>query len=822
MEIFGDTQPTEIVNSMLRRTQEKRLKPWLNEIDQQTLSRCDRAMTQNMKVTSEDRESGVFRVKGKADEYEVKIASTPTCTCPDYQHRHKPCKHIMFVYLRVLNMKVDDALIWQQALLTHEVDAILSNTISEQTQPMPSDEDISDRVEIDDHGVNIRRAPQADVHPDMQIAQDLQTDTGVEIDDHGVNIRRAPLADVHSDTQTAQDLQTDTGVEIDDHGVNIQRAPQANLHPDMQTAQDLQTDTSSTETNNSHMVVSNGAMEPIEDSEVDTRPRWDTEGYRRSVQRSPENELLQGDQEMRTRTMATKSGKTKKKTIEKMCPHQKCKRECAECGGSQICKHKRRRRDCKECGGSRICEHKRIRTHCKECDGSQICQHRRRKTECTQCGGSQVCEHKRRRRDCKECHGSQICQHKRIRKHCKECDGSQICQHQRRRIECNQCGGSQICQHKRRRRDCVECGGSQICEHKRVRTDCTECGSVQICQHKRRKKECNQCGGSQICQHNRKRRDCVECGGSQICEHKRLRNNCKECGGSQICQHNRIRRNCQECNGSQLCQHNRRKFTCRICDGRIFCIHNRDRYKCKECPRCVICLQSAAAYGEEANMCLGCFRMEAVVRARPQEAELARFLENRAKIKTSRDMFLRKKPELQLKKFLSEMPGLEVVIHHDKSVLGADADCEGSRNRPDFQLMLKKIQEHLAIWVECDENQHKDPQYGCELKRVYNMYRATVDKKSVHVIRWNPHAFSTGYKSSKEAVNKNERNALLTNEIHKSVQSAEEGLPGYTLKITWICFDCNCETRERCGYVHTKEFKTCEEIQKEIDQGKQF
>ena len=37
------------------------------------------------------------------------------------------------------------------------------------------------------------------------------------------------------------------------------------------------------------------------------------------------------------------------------------------------------------------------------------------------------------------------------------------------------------------------------------------------------------------------------------------------------------------------------------------------------------------------------------------------------------------------------MPGLEVVIHHDKSVLGADADCEGSRNRPDFQLMLKKI-----------------------------------------------------------------------------------------------------------------------------------
>ena len=74
MEVFGDTQSTEIVNSMLRRTQEKRLKPWLNEMDQQTLSRCDRAMTQNMKVTSEDRESGVFLVSdGTSKPYRCKI-----------------------------------------------------------------------------------------------------------------------------------------------------------------------------------------------------------------------------------------------------------------------------------------------------------------------------------------------------------------------------------------------------------------------------------------------------------------------------------------------------------------------------------------------------------------------------------------------------------------------------------------------------------------------------------------------------------------------------------------------------------------------------
>ena len=32
-----------------------------------------------------------------------------------------------------------------------------------------------------------------------------------------------------------------------------------------------------------------------------------------------------------------------------------------------LCPHQRRRSDCKECGGAGICPHQRIRSRCKEC-----------------------------------------------------------------------------------------------------------------------------------------------------------------------------------------------------------------------------------------------------------------------------------------------------------------------------------------------------------------------------------------------------------------------------------------------------------------------
>jgi hypothetical protein len=75
----------------------------------------------------------------------------------------------------------------------------------------------------------------------------------------------------------------------------------------------------------------------------------------------------------------------------------------SRCKVCSACPHGRQRRQCKECGGSQICEHGRQRSTCKECGGSSICEHGRQRYQCKECGGSQICEHGRHRSSCKEC-----------------------------------------------------------------------------------------------------------------------------------------------------------------------------------------------------------------------------------------------------------------------------------------------------------------------------------------------------------------------------------------------------------------------------------
>ena len=69
----------------------------------------------------------------------------------------------------------------------------------------------------------------------------------------------------------------------------------------------------------------------------------------------------------------------------KLCPHQRQKSKCKDCGGAGICEHQRVRSTCKDCGGSGICEHQRVRSRCKECGGSSICEHQRVRSKCKEC-----------------------------------------------------------------------------------------------------------------------------------------------------------------------------------------------------------------------------------------------------------------------------------------------------------------------------------------------------------------------------------------------------------------------------------------------------
>ena len=86
------------------------------------------------------------------------------------------------------------------------------------------------------------------------------------------------------------------------------------------------------------------------------------------------------------------------------------------------CEHYRQRKQCKECGGSQICEHDRQLSKCKECGGSEICEHNKRRSICKECGGIEICEHNRYRSKCKDCVGE--CVHGNTRTTCQRCKNS--------------------------------------------------------------------------------------------------------------------------------------------------------------------------------------------------------------------------------------------------------------------------------------------------------------------------------------------------------------------------------------------------------------
>ena len=123
----------------------------------------------------------------------------------------------------------------------------------------------------------------------------------------------------------------------------------------------------------------------------------------------------------RVRGEADAAGGAAKKKPRSVCPHQRRRSRCKECGGTDICPHQRQRSSCKECGGAGICQHLRQRNKCKECGGASICPHQRRRNECKECGGAGICQHQRRRSQCRECGGASLCQHQRRRSRCKEC-----------------------------------------------------------------------------------------------------------------------------------------------------------------------------------------------------------------------------------------------------------------------------------------------------------------------------------------------------------------------------------------------------------------
>ncbi|RKP10441.1 hypothetical protein THASP1DRAFT_27768 [Thamnocephalis sphaerospora] len=106
--------------------------PTITTASQHVVDRIRRALRQRMYLIKCDDMMGlqqVFHVLGSTSNvYKVTIGEIPSCTCPDRRrHVDSPCKHLLFVMLKVLRRSANDPVIWQRALLPSELRQIYAN-----------------------------------------------------------------------------------------------------------------------------------------------------------------------------------------------------------------------------------------------------------------------------------------------------------------------------------------------------------------------------------------------------------------------------------------------------------------------------------------------------------------------------------------------------------------------------------------------------------------------------------------------------------------------------------------------------------------------
>ncbi|KAJ7874897.1 hypothetical protein B0H13DRAFT_1632922 [Mycena leptocephala] len=127
--------------------QEKRGAVFKKKCPQNILDRVDRVMTQRFFMVDRKRVEGEFKEEfkvlgstGNASAYRyssvcsypqiqiytVTIQHKPSCDCPDAQ-KGNHCKHILFIYLKVLQVTQASGVWYQKALLTSELETIFSN-----------------------------------------------------------------------------------------------------------------------------------------------------------------------------------------------------------------------------------------------------------------------------------------------------------------------------------------------------------------------------------------------------------------------------------------------------------------------------------------------------------------------------------------------------------------------------------------------------------------------------------------------------------------------------------------------------------------------
>ena len=222
-------------------------------------------------------------------------------------------------------------------------------------------------------------------------------------------------------------------------------------------------------------------------------------------------------------------------------------------------------------------------------------------------------------------------------------------------------------------------------------------------------------------------------------------------------------------------------------------------------------------------MCFQCAKKEESIRLDTtcNIADILKLLQEQGGIKASRQIELKavhKKKEQVVKSLLYDnIAGASTRIVHDQGVLQSDPACDGSRRRPDFQI-LHEHQEHLDIWVEVDEHQHlKNGAYVCELGRINEMvfWARTVQRPCV-VLRVNLDAFTTPRKPSSTPLPKRERYPVFLRVLRELMEEAQGGMPTFALKIVHLFFDCPAGCDGGCGCVHVRVYGDALEVARDV------
>ncbi|KAJ7106984.1 hypothetical protein C8R44DRAFT_805057 [Mycena epipterygia] len=110
---------------------EKRGAVFKKKCPQNILDRVERVMSQRFFMVDRKRVEGElkeeFQVLGSTGNiYTVTIEQKPSCNCPDAQ-KGNHCKHILFIFLKVLQVSQASGLWYQKALLTTELESIFND-----------------------------------------------------------------------------------------------------------------------------------------------------------------------------------------------------------------------------------------------------------------------------------------------------------------------------------------------------------------------------------------------------------------------------------------------------------------------------------------------------------------------------------------------------------------------------------------------------------------------------------------------------------------------------------------------------------------------